>query len=147
DSNSDLNTLIAQNDQSLSGSIFLGNDLRAWQKIVNTFTLRVLLSLSKKSNDADMNVKAAFANVINNPTKYPILTGNSDNLQYVYNSQFNNYPKNPGNRGFTSGREVVSATILNVTTSLNDPRTYIFATPAPLQLSNNIVKVISGGTS
>jgi len=147
EANNDLNTLIANNDQTLSGSIFLGNDLKAWQKVVNTFTLRVLVSLSKKSNDADLKVNATFANILNNPNQYPILTSNSDNLQYVYNSQFNNYPKNPGNRGFTSGREVVSATILNATTALNDPRTYIFATPAPLQLSNTIMKVISGGTS
>jgi len=135
DSNADFNTLISSNDQTLSGSIFLPNDLRAWQKVVNSFTLRVLISLSKKSNDADLNVKQAFANILNNPTKYPILTGNGDNLQYVYNAQFNNYPKNPGNRGFTSGREVVSATFLNLTTALNDPRTFIAATPAPALLA------------
>src|SRR5579859_705133 len=145
--NVDLNTLIAANDQSLSGSIFIGNDLRAWQKIVNTFTLRVLVSLSKKAADPDLKVTQAFANILGNPVKYPILTGNADNLQYTFNTQFNNYPKNPGNRGFTSGREVVSATFLNLTTALNDPRTFIAATPAPLQLSNKIVQIISGGTT
>jgi len=127
--------LIAANDHTLSGSIFLGNDLKAWQKVVNSFTLRVLVSLSKKSGDPDLNVKQAFANIANSPTKYPVLTANADNLQYVYNAQFNNYPKNPGNRGFTSGREVVSATFLNLTTSLNDPRTFIAATPAPALLA------------
>jgi hypothetical protein len=72
ESNDDLNSLIAKNDQTLSGSIFLGNDLKAWQKVVNTFTLRVLVSLSKKSSDPDLNVKATFANILNNPAEYPI---------------------------------------------------------------------------
>lgn len=135
DSNTQFAQLIAQNDQTLSGDIYLSNSLAAWQKVVNSFTLRVLISLSKKTSDADLAVATKFANIINNPSKYPVLTGNSDNLKYVFNAQFNNYPKNPGNRGQTVAREVVSATFLNLTTSLNDPRTFIAATPAPAQLT------------
>ena len=133
--------------QIISGDAFLANDLIQWQKIVNTFTLRVLVSLSKKSSDTDLNIAQKFANILNNPTQYPILTGNGDNLQYVFNAQFNNYPKNPGNRGQTVAREVVSATYLNLTTSLKDPRTFIAATPAPNQVADKIVKIVSGGTT
>lgn len=147
DSNTELSQLIAKNDQTLSGSIFLGNSLPAWQKVVNSFALRVLISLSKKSADADLNIKQKFAAIVNDPGKYPVMTGNADNLQYTYNSQFNIYPKNPGNIGQVIAREVVSATFLNLTTSLNDPRTFISSTPAPLQLSNKIMKITSGGTT
>lgn len=135
EANSDFATLVANNDQTLSGDVYLNNSLSSWQKVVNSFTLRVLISLSKKSADTDLNIKTVFANIVNNPTKYPVLSGNSDNLKYTYNTQFNNYPKNPGNRGFTSAREVVSATFLNLTTALNDPRTFIAATPAPALLA------------
>jgi hypothetical protein len=135
DSNSQFAQLIANNDQSLTGDIFLGNDLTKWQKIVNAYTLRVLVSLSKKSGDADLAIATKFSNIINNPSKYPLMADISDNLKYTFNAQFNNYPKNPGNRGQTVAREVVSATFLNLTTSLNDPRTFIAATPAPAQLA------------
>jgi hypothetical protein len=135
DSNSQLSQLIGNNDQTLAGDIFLGNDLTKWQKLVNAFTLRVLVSLSNQSSDADIAVATKFANIINNPSKYPLMTSSSNNLQYVFNAQFNNYPKNPGNRGQTVAREVVSATFLNLTTSLNDPRTFIAATPAPALLA------------
>ena len=133
--------------QVISGDLFLNNDLNAWQKTVNALTLRVLVSLSKKSADADLAVPQKFAAILADPVKYPLFASTGDNLQYVFNAQFNNYPKNPGNRGRTSGREVVSAAYLNLTTALNDPRTFIAATPAPLQLSNKIMKIISGGTT
>lgn len=135
EANGDFATLKANNDQTLSGDIYLGNSLTKWQQVINAFTLRVLISLSKKESDTDLNIKSKFANIINNPSTYPLMTGNGDNLKYAFNSQFNLYPKNPGNRGFTSGREVVGSTFLNLTTSLNDPRTFIAATPAPAQLT------------
>jgi len=132
--NTDLAQLIATNDQTLSGDPFLSNSLPAWQKVVNAFTLRVLVSLSKKTADTDLNVAAKFAAIVNNPTKYPVMTGNGDALVYTYNAQFNIYPKNPGNRGQVINREVVGSSFLNLTTSLKDPRTFIAATPAPAQL-------------
>ena len=135
EANTDLATLINNGDVSLAGDIYLGNNLRAWQKVVNTFTLRVLVALSKKEADADLNIKAKFAAIVGNPSTYPIMTGNGDNLKYTYNAQFNLFPKNPGNRGFTVTRENVGATFLELTTSLKDPRTFIAACPAPSLIS------------
>lgn len=134
DANAEFAQLITAGDVSLSGDPFLGNDLRKWQKVVNSFTLRVLISLSKKDTDPDLGIKQKFANIVTNQTKYPVMTSLSDNLQYVYNVQFNNYPKNPGTRGFDIARENVASTYLGLTTSLKDPRTFIAATPAPAQL-------------
>lgn len=135
DSNTMLTQLITNNDASLAGDIYLNNSLHAWQKIVNSFTLRVLVSLSKKVADTDLNIKQKFSAIVNDPTKYPILTGNADNLQFIYNTSFNPYPKTPGNYLQTNFRENISATVLNLTTPLNDPRTYVIATPAPAQLT------------
>ena len=53
DANSDLGKLIAANDATLQGDIYLGNSLTSWRKIVNAFTLRVLISLSKKESDSE----------------------------------------------------------------------------------------------
>jgi len=135
ESNSDLAAIIANPVVPLSGDIYLNNDLKAWQKVVNAFTLRVLVSLSKKTGDASLGIQSKFSAVFSNPAKYPLMTGLSDNLQYKFNAQFNNYPKNPGNIGFNISRENVSKTFLDITTSLNDPRTFITSTPAPAQIT------------
>ena len=138
DANTDLTTLIAKSDNNLTGDIYLGNNLAKWQKVVNTFKLRVLVSLSKKEADTDLNIKARFADVVNNPTKFPVMTSMDDNLQYVYNSQFNKYNRNPDNFGQNATRENMAATYLGTLTSLKDPRTFVVAEPAGAQLKAGI---------
>lgn len=138
EANTDLKALIAANDQSLLGDIYLANNLTSWRKVVNTYKLRVLISLSKKENDTDLGVKAKFAQVLGNPTEYPIMTSAADNLQYNYNSTVNFYPKNPGNIGFDSQRYNMTATYLNGLTALNDPRAFLVANPAESKLDAGI---------
>ena len=101
-----------------------------WQKAVNSYRLRVLIELSKKTGEADLNVKGQFNDIVSNPTKYPIFTGNGDNLQYVYNDKFNNYPDNALNYGNNAGRLNLGSTFLNTLSSLNDLRAMVVAEPA-----------------
>lgn len=117
-----------------SGDIFYGakgrDNLIQWQKVVNSYKLRVLISLSKHADDADLNVKSEFAKIVNNTDQYPIFTGNGDNLQYTYNSTYNYYPDNPDNYGNNAGRLNVAATALNNLSALHDLRAMVFAEPA-----------------
>jgi hypothetical protein len=135
------------NCKGLSGDIYLGNDLGQWQKIVNSFTLRVLVSLSKKEADTDLNIKQKFAAIVSDPAKYPVMSGLGDNVQFVFNAAYNPYPKNPTSLGRDGTRENVGSAFLNLTTSLNDPRTFIAATPAPREVENSLVEIISGGST
>lgn len=130
DANADLATLITQKDNSLAGDIYLGNSLTQWQKVVNTFKMRVLISLSKKETDTDLNIKTRFAEVLANPAKFPLLTGLGDNLQYQYNSTYNKYSRSPDNFGNNATRENLTATYLGALTNLKDPRTFVVAEPA-----------------
>ncbi|CCH03429.1 hypothetical protein FAES_5430 [Fibrella aestuarina BUZ 2] len=134
EANSDLAALIAKGDNNLQGDIYYGNSLAKWQKAVNTFKLRVLVSLSAKEADADLNVKARFAEVLANPAKFPLMTSMDDNLQYVYNSTFNKYNRNPDNFGQNATRENMTTTYLGTLTSLKDPRTFVVAEPAAAKL-------------
>ncbi|WP_276500831.1 SusD/RagB family nutrient-binding outer membrane lipoprotein [Terrimonas pollutisoli] len=138
EANNDLTQLIAAADVSLLGDFYNNNNLGKWQKVVNAFKLRVLISLSKKEGDAELGIKAKFAELIGNSTKYPIMTGMADNLEYVYNPPFNKYPKNPDNYGFETGRLNMSATHLNTLASLKDPRTFIVAEPAQKKVASGI---------
>ena len=101
-----------------------------WQKVVNSYKLRILIELSKKVADPELNVKAEFAKVLGSATQYPIFTSNDDNLQYVYNDKYNYYPDNTTNYGNNAGRLNIAATFLNTLSGLNDLRAMIIAEPA-----------------
>ncbi len=138
ESNSDLQKLIDANDNSLTGDFMLGNDLAQWQKVVNAYKLRLLITLSKKESDSDLNIKQKFSDMIGNPAKYPIMSSLDDNLQYIFNTTTNKYPLNPDEYGFTATRNNMSATYLNTLASLKDPRTFIVADPAPAKIAGGL---------
>jgi hypothetical protein len=122
DANTDMASLIAAGDRSMTGDIYLKNDLKAWQKVVNAFRLRVLISLSKKESDGELNIKKQFSDIVSNPSKYPVMVGAADNMQYTYNSVFNKYPINPDNFGFDATRQNMAASHIDLLVSLKDPR-------------------------
>jgi hypothetical protein len=130
EANTDLTTVIGQGG-TITGDFLFNNDLTEWQKTVNAFKLRLLLELSKKAaSDADMNIPAQFAAIVNNPTKYPLMSGSGDNLQFVFVSPTNYYPMNPDNFGQNGSRQNSSQTYIKLLTTFQDPRVYVVAEPA-----------------
>jgi hypothetical protein len=116
---------------TLGGDFFFGNNLAAWQKVVNTFRIRLLLELSKRATtDPDMNIQSQFASIISNPTTYPLMTKSSDNLQFVFVSPTNYYPQTPDNFGQNGSRQNSSQTYISLLTAFQDPRVYTVAEPA-----------------
>ena len=130
EANSDLQTLVEKGDKSLSGDIYYNNDLKKWQKAINSYRLRVLVSLSKKEADTDLNIKAKFAAILSDAAKNPIFTGTSDDLSFTYNSVFNKYPTNPDNFGFNATRWNMAETFVKSLTDLKDPRVFHTCEPA-----------------
>lgn len=130
EANADLKALIAVNNLQLSGDFYYNNDLTKWQKAVNSFKLRVLISLSKKEADSELQVKTRFAAVLADPAQFPLMTSNLDNMNYVYNGTQQLYPTNPGNKGFDKGRYNLAQTYVKTLTDLKDPRVYVTANPA-----------------
>jgi hypothetical protein len=136
--NGDFSALIANNDNSLAASasqdIFYGGNFAAWQKLVNTFKLRVLVQLSPKASDATLNVQAEFANIINNPSKYPIFASQGDDFKVNYNpggsNNYSVYPFNPVTFGSIAGRFNMANAYVSTMTSLQDPRLFITCDPA-----------------
>ena len=140
DANTQMTTLIASANSAILGDFYYKESvanpkdglqsLKQWQKVVNTFKLRLLVHLSKKDTDADLNVKQKFSETLANPTKYPIMESMADNLEYVYNANYNKYPNNKENFGFDALRLCVAATWLNNLAALNDLRAMKVADPA-----------------
>jgi Starch-binding associating with outer membrane len=134
--NNDFASLIAASDVSLSSTqdIYYQGNLSAWQKMVNSFKLRVLVSLSKHATEPTLNVPAQFAAILGNPGKYPIFTGQKDDLKFVYNpgnaNIYSTYPFNPSNFGSIAARFNMASTYMKTMTSLNDARVFITTEPA-----------------
>ena len=120
-----------------SGDVF-GLTYAQWQKAINTYRLRVLISLSKRADDnADLNIKSQFAAIINNPTQYPIMTSNTDNVKYIYNSAYNQYP--PHRYGYAQYNNCIniSKTWINATVPNKDPRVLALLSPGVLSIDAN----------
>ncbi len=141
--NADLTQLIANPSSggtglgaTLNGDIFYNNSLTQWQKVINTFKIRLLLELSKQSADADLNVPAQFAAIIGNPTKYPLMQSAADNLQYNFISTINTnyYPQYPDVFGQSGSRQNMSQTYVSLLTKFQDPRVYATAEPSRYQV-------------
>jgi hypothetical protein len=123
---------------NLEGDIYYSGSPTQYRKAVNTFRIRVLVSLSKKADDTDLDIKGQLQMIMNDPSKYPLMTSLDDNLQYVYNGTSNLYPVNPGNRGFDKGRYNMADTYIGLLTSLNDPRVFVVANPAKKKIADKI---------
>ena len=116
-----------------SGDFYYGagrDALIHWQKVVNSYKLRLLIELSKKESDADLNIRQQFAKIYSDPVTYPIFTSNDDNLQYVYNEKYNYYPDNPSNYGNYAGRLNIAATLETNLGKWHDLRAMVFGEPA-----------------
>jgi len=136
EANTQLASRISASDNTLTGDIYFNGDLRKWQKATNALKLRVLVQLSKKeSTDSDLNLKQEFAKIIGDQAKYPLMEGNDDNLQFLFNNVTEKYPFNPDNFGFFADRYNTSATYVSTLASLEDPRVFAVAEPAPAQLA------------
>jgi hypothetical protein len=140
EANNDLASLIAKGGQKADGDWFYGGDLSKWQKLVNSYKLRVLISLSKKDADADLKVKARFAEILGNPTKFPIFTGMADNLAFIPSPSIPNfyYRKNPNNYGFDALRENTSKLYIDLLKEFQDPRLFIVAEPAEAKIKAGV---------
>jgi Starch-binding associating with outer membrane len=130
ESNNEMSSIIGKGSYVLSSDFYYNNDLSKWRKAVNSFKLRVLVQLSKYDTDTDLNIKQKFSETITNTAKYPLFAGMTDNMEYVYNTQYNKYPTNPESFGFDVARYNMASTYLNKLVALQDPRTFFVAEPA-----------------
>ncbi|MDN3588529.1 SusD/RagB family nutrient-binding outer membrane lipoprotein [Pedobacter aquatilis] len=123
------NGLITANTPNIQGDIVFNGNMQQWKRVINTLSLRVLMSLSIKENDARFEVKKRFAEIVANPTEYPILTSNADNAQLkFYDLAGNRYPYFNNNDIQTTN--YMEETFVNLLKSLKDVRLFNFADKA-----------------
>lgn len=101
-----------------------------WRQATNAFALKVLMTLSSKEADADLNVKTRFAGIVgaNN-----LFTNPNSFFGLVYSSQ-NPHPLSGTNNLFTS-RTLMSSLVIDSLKNLNDRRMYYYAEPSAAQIA------------
>lgn len=133
-----LNELDMANDLFADGGTFEGDiiyngDPLKWQKMVNSFALKVLINLYKKTGDSDLNVIQRFNQIL---TSRPIFTSNNDNFSLVFkDADGQRYPYHKlGNQ--TIIYPMVSSTIIDKLKEYQDFRLFYYAAPSAVKLQS-----------
>ncbi|MES2894096.1 MAG: SusD/RagB family nutrient-binding outer membrane lipoprotein [Bacteroidota bacterium] len=123
------NNLLDESKGKINGDIIYDGNASKWKKLANAFRLRLLVHLSKKEANTNLNIKTQFQQVISDATKYPLFTSNADNAQLVFNASAtdNYYP----DFGYLSLATAVSLEkgFAKILKDRNDPRIFEFAEP------------------
>ncbi|MBI9064399.1 MAG: SusD/RagB family nutrient-binding outer membrane lipoprotein [Marinilabiliaceae bacterium] len=130
------NEVLMNTDGLITGDVVYGNDVAKWRKAVNTFALRVLMTLSSKESNATLKVKERFNAIISDPVKYPVMESIEDNLMFFYtdksgerypfyNHSYQQYPH-------------LGESFVNMLKEKQDRRLFYYAQPTGESISNGI---------
>lgn len=122
------NQLLATSQAAISGDILYNGDLTKWRKLANSYKLRVLIMLSKKEGDQDLQVAKRFNDIVSNPSQFPIFESDADEAKMAYRDSENiRYPLymdfNVRNKRF------MGKTLTDMLKRLEDPRLFYYAVP------------------
>lgn len=115
------------NASTFSGDPIYSGDPVKWQKMVNTFTLRVLNMLSKKKTVGDINVQSMFEEFANKS----LMTSEADSFMRTYSSSKSAqwYPFYYLNQNYWS-YPVMTSFFIDMMKELNDRRIFYYCEPA-----------------
>jgi len=125
---------LSSTELAIAGDLVYAGNIEKWKKLINSFTLRVLMSLSKKEGTASLNIRQRFNEIVSNPVKYPLFGSNADNgrLPY-YDITGNQYPNFNNNSMKTD--YYLDSTFVDILQELKDPRLFVFGKPKPASSS------------
>ncbi|WP_320111436.1 SusD/RagB family nutrient-binding outer membrane lipoprotein [Draconibacterium orientale] len=118
----DADALLANDNSIIAGDIIYNGSTSQWRKCINSFRLKVLITLSKKESDSDLNVKNTFAGIYNNS---PIIESNADNGQLVFIDELGSRYTEYNSSSYGSAR-YMDSTYVKRLQDLGDPRLFIF---------------------
>ncbi|MBC9797351.1 SusD/RagB family nutrient-binding outer membrane lipoprotein [Sinomicrobium weinanense] len=117
------------------GDMIYGGDPVKWQKMVNSFALKVLINLYKKTGDGDLRVKERFNEIANNRS---VMEGNEDNFSLKFeNAAGQMYPFHELGNQFVI-YPLVSDILIDKLKELEDYRLFYYTEPSPVQVENGL---------
>lgn len=126
--------LFAKGENFAGDPIYKGN-VQQWRKMVNTFQLKVLMNLFRKTADTDLKVIARFQQVMANR---PLLESNEDNFQLeFFDKTGEKYPfYKENNQSYVY--IMLSSVIIDSLKTLNDRRLFYYANPSPVKIAGGM---------
>lgn len=110
-------------DDIIEGDIIFGGNAMKWKKLINSFRLKILMSLSNQEDDIDLNVASTFAGIVSDQ---PIMESLDDNGQLVFLDQLGSRYTEFNNSGYGSARYMDSTFIQKLIDRM-DPRLFIYS--------------------
>jgi hypothetical protein len=118
------NTLLKSENTIIRGDVIYNGSTTQWRRLVNSFRLKILLSLSRKESDTDLNIRNRFAAIVQDE---PLLQDIHDNGQLIYlNQEGNRYPEF-NSSSYGSGM-YIDSTFIRRLQDHKDPRLFVFCT-------------------
>jgi hypothetical protein len=74
------NMELSNSEPELLGDVLYAGDIGSWKKAINSFRLRVLMTLSNQEGNSTIDIRGQFSAIVGDPSTYPIMESNSDNL-------------------------------------------------------------------
>ena len=126
----DANNALDPANGEITGDIIYSGDITKWKKLINSYSLRILISLSNKENNAALDIENRFREIFENPDQYPVFTSNDDNAAlYFHDLVGNRYPYLNNNNFKTA--YYMEESFVEMLKTFQDPRLFTFADPHP----------------
>ncbi len=116
--------VLQANPAVISGDIIYGGNSSQWVKAINSFRLKVLITLSKHENDSELNIKSEFASIVNTKPIFKSISGDDAQLVFL-NQEGNRYPEF-NSSGYGSGM-YMDSTFIQRLQDRKDPRLFVIA--------------------
>ena len=119
-----VNALDVAGDALGSGDVLLNGNITAWKKYGNSLRLRIA---ARVANIDPTDAKSTFEEILGDPTKYPVLGSNDDNVFFNWNAEYSEpyadyFLTRPNEYG-------VSKLLVTTLKGANDPRLSVYAKP------------------
>lgn len=116
-------TKTLKKDGAIQGDIIYNGDLNRWEKLIESYKLKVLLTLSKKQKVGGIDVAQRFNEIYQ---KGILMQDNADNGQLTFFDQAGSrYPQ--FNSSSYGSSMYMSSTFIDLLKELKDPRLFVFA--------------------
>lgn len=110
----------------ISGDIIYWGDHLKWKKLINSYRLRVLMNLSRKTGNTRLNVINEFNDIFSQPADFPVIISNADNCAYFFSfTNGNLYPFYQ--KAYILTAHILEESFVNRLKTLEDPRLFVMA--------------------
>jgi hypothetical protein len=114
--------LLTNDNSVIDGDIIYSGNTLKWRKLINSFRLQILMTLSKQESTGGLNIASTFKSIVDN---LPIMESNNDNGQVQFIDELGSRYSEYNNSSYGSGR-YIDSTFIKRLQDRKDPRLFIF---------------------